>query len=77
MKEILYTIILFFISFPCYSKWEKVHENKIFTEYFEVDAVKKIDDIVFISEIKEKNQASSNACHTIHNEQGVIGNSRQ
>ena len=48
MKEILYTIIFFFISFPCYSKWEKVHENKIFTEYFEVDAVKKINDIIFI-----------------------------
>ena len=48
MKEILYTIILFFISFPCHSKWEKVREDEIFTEYLELDSVRKINDIIFI-----------------------------
>ena len=60
MKEILYTIIFFFISFPCYSKWEKVHENKIFTEYFEVDAVKKINDIVFIWSLMDYKKQQKN-----------------
>ena len=48
MRVVLYVIIYFLVSFPCYSKWEKVNENKIFTEYFELDTVKKIDDIIYI-----------------------------
>ena len=48
MRVVLYVIICFLVSFPCYSKWEKVNENKIFTEYFELDTVKKINDIIHI-----------------------------
>ena len=59
-REILYTIIFFFISFPCYSKWEKVHENKIFTEYFEVDEVKKINDIIFIWSLMDYKKLQKN-----------------
>ena len=60
MKKILYTIIFFFVSFPCFSKWEKVHENKIFTEYFEVDAVKKINDIIFIWSLMDYKKLQKN-----------------
>ena len=48
MRVVLYIIIYFLVSFPCYSKWEKLYENKIFTEYFELDTVKKSDDIIHI-----------------------------
>ena len=48
MRVVLHVIVYFLVSFPCYSKWEKVNENKIFTEYFELDTVKKIDDIIYI-----------------------------
>ena len=48
MKELLYIIIFFLISFPCYSRWEKVHEDNIFSEYSEVDTVKKIDNIIYV-----------------------------
>ena len=48
MKKLLYIIIFFLISFPCYSRWEKVHEDNIFSEYSEVDTVKKIDNIIYV-----------------------------
>ena len=48
MKKLLYIIIFFLISFPCYSRWEKVHEDNIFAEYCEVDTVKKIDNIIYV-----------------------------
>ncbi len=60
MKKILYTIIVFFVSFPCFSKWEKVHENKSFTAYFEVDAVKKINDIIFIWSLMDYKKLQKN-----------------
>ena len=41
-------MIFFLISLPCYSRWEKIHEDKIFTEYLEVDTVKKINDTIFV-----------------------------
>ena len=60
MKEILYTIILFSISFPCYSKWEKVREDEIFTEYLELDSVRKINDIIFIWSLKDYKEPQKN-----------------
>ena len=48
MKVVIYFKVFFLISFPCYSRWEKVHEDKIFTEYLEVDTVKKINDTIFV-----------------------------
>ena len=48
MKVAIYSIFFFLISFQCYSKWEKIHEDKIFTEYLEVDTVNKVNDIIFI-----------------------------
>ena len=48
MRVVIYFIIFFLISFPCYSRWEKIHEDKTFTEYLEIDTVKKINDIIFV-----------------------------
>jgi hypothetical protein len=48
MKVIIYIIINFLIPFPCYSGWEKVHENRNYIEYFELDTVKKINEIIYI-----------------------------
>ena len=53
MKMLLNTnffvsIICVFISFPSYSRWEKYSENKIFTEYFELESVKKINNNIFV-----------------------------
>mgnify|MGYP000170682818 FL=1 len=62
MKLVLHVIIYFFISFPCYSRWEKVHEDKVFTEYFELDVVKKINEIIYIWSLidyKEKQENGS------------------
>ena len=33
MKVVLQVIMYFLISFPCYSKWEKVHEDKVFSGF--------------------------------------------
>ena len=48
MKKILLVFIISSFAFPASSKWKKIFENKTFTEYLEIDAVKKIDDIIFI-----------------------------
>ena len=48
MKVVIYIIVSFLVSFPCFSRWKKTHEDKIYTEYLEVDTVKKIDDTIFI-----------------------------
>ena len=48
MKVFIYIIVSFLVSFPCSARWEKTHVDKIYTEYLEVDTVKKIDDTIFI-----------------------------
>ncbi|OUV99610.1 MAG: hypothetical protein CBD16_07860 [Betaproteobacteria bacterium TMED156] len=50
----------FLISFPCYSKWEKVHEDKVFTEYFELATVKKINEIIYIWSLKDYKEQQKN-----------------
>ena len=47
----IYYLIL--IAFPASSKWKKIFENKTFTEFFEIDAVKKIDDIIYIWSMRD------------------------
>ena len=60
MKVVLQVIIYFLISFPCYSKWEKVHEDKVFTEYFELGTVKKINEIIYIWSLKDYKEQQKN-----------------
>ncbi|MAI29842.1 MAG: hypothetical protein CMP38_06510 [Rickettsiales bacterium] len=60
MKVVLQVIMYFLISFPCYSKWEKVHEDKVFTEYFELATVKKINEIIYIWSLKDYKEQQKN-----------------
>ena len=60
MKVVIYIIIFFLTSFPCYSRWQKIHEYKIFTEYFEVDSIKKINDIIFIWSLTDYKEPQKN-----------------
>ena len=60
MKVVIYIIIFFLTSFPCYSRWQKIHEFKIFTEYFEVDSIKKINDIIFIWSLTDYKEPQKN-----------------
>ena len=52
-------IILFIcvlISFPGYSRWEKIHENVYSSEYFRVDTAKKIDGFIYIWSMADYNE---------------------
>ena len=40
-------LICIFICFPSHSKWKKFKENSTSSEYFEVDAIKKVKGIIF------------------------------
>ena len=46
--RLLIFLFCLFSFFPCYSKWEKFRENKLFTEYFEVDSIKKVNGIIYV-----------------------------
>ena len=41
-------VICVFVFFPCHSKWEKFREYLAFTEYLELESVKKINDIIYV-----------------------------
>ena len=53
MKKLFILRILIFsicilVFHPCYSKWEKFREHKIFTEYFQLESVKKINNFIYV-----------------------------
>ena len=60
MKKILLVFIISSFAFPASSKWKKIFENKTFTEYLEIDAVKKIDDIIFIWSVVDFKELQKN-----------------
>ena len=60
MKIVIYIIVSFLVSFPCFSRWKKTHEDKIYTEYLEVDTVKKIDDTIFIWSLMDYREPQKN-----------------
>ena len=60
MKGVLFIIICLLMSFPCYSKWKKVHEGKVFAEYFELDTVKKIGNIIHIWSLIDYKEPQNN-----------------
>ena len=45
---LIFIFYFFFSSFPSLAKWEKFSEGNFFTEYFELESIKKIDNIVFV-----------------------------
>tara|TARA_B100000989_G_C19355512_1_gene390967 strand:+ start:330 stop:743 length:414 start_codon:yes stop_codon:yes gene_type:complete len=42
------SIVLLLISYPCHSKWLKIREGKIFSEYIETDSAKKQNGIIYM-----------------------------
>ncbi len=60
MKVFIYIIVSFLVSFPCSARWEKTHVDKIYTEYLEVDTVKKIDDTIFIWSLMDYREPQKN-----------------
>ena len=60
MKVFIYIIVSFLLSFPCSARWEKTHVDKIYTEYLEVDTVKKIDDTIFIWSLMDYREPQKN-----------------
>ena len=49
LKNKFIFLYLYFFSFSyCYGKWQVFREHKTFTEYFEMESIKKIDDIIYI-----------------------------
>ena len=40
--------MLILITSPCYSKWVKIREEKRFSEYIEIDSVKKRNDFIYL-----------------------------
>ena len=60
MKAFIYIIVSFLVSFPCSARWEKTHVDKIYTEYLEVDTVKKIDDTIFIWSLMDYREPQKN-----------------
>ena len=47
-SRFLVFVICVFVFFPCHSKWEKFREHLVFTEYLELESVKKINDIIYV-----------------------------
>ena len=60
MKVFIYIIVSFLVSFPCSARWDKTHVDKIYTEYLEVDTVKKIDDTIFIWSLMDYREPQKN-----------------
>jgi hypothetical protein len=60
MKVFIYIIVSFLVSFPCSARWKKTHVDKIYTEYLEVDTVKKIDDTIFIWSLMDYREPQKN-----------------
>ena len=49
LKNKFIFLFLYFLSFSCcHGKWQVFREHKTFTEYFEMESIKKIDDIIYI-----------------------------
>ena len=49
LKNKFIFLFLYFFSFSCcYGKWKVFRAHKTFTEYFEMESIKKIDDIIYI-----------------------------
>ena len=44
----IFIFYFFSSSLPSYAKWEKFSEGNIFTEYFELESIKKIDNFIFV-----------------------------
>ncbi len=40
--------MMILITSPCYSKWVKIREEKKFSEYIEIDSVKKRNDFIYL-----------------------------
>ena len=53
MKKELLLLAFLILYFPCHAKWEKIHENKYFVEYLEVDSVKKNNEIIYMWSMKD------------------------
>ena len=60
MKQILPILIILFFAFPASSKWKKIYENETFIEFFEIDAVKKIDEIIYIWSMRDFKRSQKN-----------------
>ena len=41
-------LICIFVFYPCYSKWEIFREHKFYTEYFQLESVKKINNFIYV-----------------------------
>tara|TARA_B100000989_G_C19370214_1_gene397036 strand:- start:159 stop:554 length:396 start_codon:yes stop_codon:yes gene_type:complete len=52
MKFFFLISICFFTSFPCFAKWKKIIENKNFSEFVEIDNVKKKNGIIYLWTLK-------------------------
>ena len=48
MKSFLYFLIFLFMFYPCFSRWKQINQNDNFSEYIDVDTVKKIEDHVYV-----------------------------
>lgn len=53
MTRVLSFLICLTIFSPLFSKWKKVIEGVNFTEYFEIDTVKKQEEIIYIWSMKD------------------------
>ena len=47
-SRLLVLSVTMFVSFSCYSKWESFRVEGNFTEYFELESIKKINNFIYI-----------------------------
>ena len=61
MKQILPILIFLFFAFPASSKWKKKYmKMKLSLSIFEVDAVKKIGEIIYLWSMRDFKRSQKN-----------------